>query len=167
MSVKRCPKRECHDCKHVVDIEEDITGRDLITCELDACKYESCIKQVESVFRPCPLCGRRLMADDLAFVDDEGMPFEEMSHIVDFDNVADVKKNAMCKSDRIAANRRKDKRWMAEAEEVYEYAVSHVEYLVLSCKCGFHFSLYAEDVRFPEKGWLNRYCEKANRRATE
>ena len=167
MSVKRCPKRECHDCKHVVDIEEDAMGRDLITCELNTCKYESCIKQVESVFKPCPLCGRKLMADDLQFVDDEGMPFEEMSHIIDFEDIANVKKNAMCKSDRIAAKKRRDKGWITETEEVYEYAVNNVEYLTLSCKCGFCFSQYAEDVRFPSTGWLNRFCEKANRRWKE
>ena len=34
------PSRMCISCKHVVDIEEDVCGRDYITCECDECEYE-------------------------------------------------------------------------------------------------------------------------------
>ena len=40
MSRRMYPTRMCNTCKHVIDIEEDICGRDLITCECDECDYE-------------------------------------------------------------------------------------------------------------------------------
>lgn len=40
MSRRMYPTRMCISCKHVVDIEEDMYGRDFITCECDECKYE-------------------------------------------------------------------------------------------------------------------------------
>ena len=40
MSRRMYPTRMCISCKHVVDIEEDVCGRDYITCECDECEYE-------------------------------------------------------------------------------------------------------------------------------
>lgn len=42
MSRKIYPYPECNDCKHVIDIESDILGRDVITCECDECDFEEC-----------------------------------------------------------------------------------------------------------------------------
>ena len=39
MSRRMYPTRMCNACKHVIDIEEDIFGRDLITCECDECDF--------------------------------------------------------------------------------------------------------------------------------
>ena len=40
MSRRMYPTRMCISCKHVVDIEEDVCGRDYITCECDECGEE-------------------------------------------------------------------------------------------------------------------------------
>lgn len=165
--MKMYPKRECNDCKHVVDIEEDATGRDVIICELDRCEFCPCgndsAPDEPDVFKPCPICGMQLKLENLAFSDEDGEFMGEMEHIIDYEDVKSPV-NAMYPEERVAAELEGDTKWITECEEVYEYACNCVEYLVLGCRCGYQFCMCADDAGFPEKGWLNRFADKANRR---
>ncbi len=166
--MKMYPKRECHDCRHVVDIEEDITGRDLITCELDECEHCPCEEadaEADPVpFKRCPICGYQLTVEDLMFMDDEGTPIGEMDRVTDYENIADPKKNAMWAADRITAEENNDVEWMNRCETNYTGALDDVEYISLSCRCGFQFFLDADDVDFPENSWLSKLASKVNAR---
>ena len=155
MSVKRCPKRECHDCKHVVDIEEDAMGRDRITCELDECEHESCIKEEPSVFKCCPMCGHELTMKNMSFIDEEGYPFEAIERIIDLSSVSYAKNN-----DLVGVIPK-------EEEEIYDWVADYTAAIILFCGCGFYFWEDAESVGFPDEGWFDRFCEKANRRWKE
>lgn len=152
MSVKMYPKRECRDCKHVVDIEEDITGRDLITCELDECEHCSCIEEETSAFKPCPMCGHGLTMENVSFIDEEGYPFEELDWLWDFLNGKE--------SDPAGLTQK-------EKDEIFEVAASKMGAVMVSCSCGFYFWEDAESMDFPDEGWFDRFCEKANRRWKE
>ncbi len=166
--MKMYPKRECNDCAHVIDIMEDATGRDLITCELDECEFCPCGNDNTSdkpdVFKRCPICGMRLEPKDLQFADIDGLPMGDMISVADYEDIKNPV-NAMYPEERAAAEQRGDKEFIDESEDIYAYACEQVEYLVLGCRCGYQFSARAEDAGYPDKGWLNRFADLANRRA--
>lgn len=102
-------------------------------------------------FEPCPICGRNLSTErNLYFIDIEGEMMYELERVTEFDDIAQDKSvNTSC-----------------SAEYVRDL-LDDVDKVCVNCTCGYSLCIDANAVGFPNKGWLDRFKARANRRASK
>ncbi len=111
-------------------------------------------------FLPCPICGMELSEHNLHYFDSEG-EITDFDHVRDYDDFANPVN--MCLKEVWDDLEDTEKKYLSED---YEACVEQVEYIALQCSCGYSFCTLRDDTRFPERGWLDGFKEKANQRPT-
>lgn len=103
-----------------------------------------------TAFEPCPICGRKIVAErNLYFVDIDGEMMYELERVTQFDDIVQDESVNMSFSD-----------------EYVRDLLDDVDKVCISCPCGYSLNVDASSVGFPDKGWLDRFKARANKRAT-
>lgn len=104
-----------------------------------------------TTFEPCPICGRKIVDErNLYFTDIEGEMMYELERVTQFDDIAQDESVKM----------------FCSAEYVRDL-LDDVDKVCINCTCGYSLCIDANAVGFPDKGWLDRFKARANRRATK
>lgn len=94
-------------------------------------------------FRPCPICGAELTAQNIRIIDAMG----EGASIRGSSDLDDAVRDCIIL----------DTGTVLDPESV--------EAVTLICSCGYWLWAPAGEIGFPEAGWLKRFEERANRRS--
>lgn len=104
-----------------------------------------------TAFEPCPICGRNISVErNLYFADIDGEMMFELERVTEFEDIAQDKSIRM----------------FCTAEYVRDL-LDDVDKVCVYCPCGYSLSIDANAVGFPDKGWLDRFKARANKRATK
>lgn len=110
-------------------------------------------------FKPCPICGRNLGTRDIYFCMEDGEVIEELADIADHDNILNPD-NALPHYDRSEM----DDEEQLIAVKVLNECVDCVEFIGISCSCGFHFYSNRDNTIFPSEGWMDQFKALVNKR---
>lgn len=103
-----------------------------------------------TAFEPCPICGRDLSAEkSLAFIDIDGEVMYKLDYVTQFDDIVHDKSVKRFYSDDVRD------------------LLDNVDKICVDCRCGYSLFIDANLVGFPDKGWLDKFKIRANRRATK
>lgn len=159
-------KSDCYRCIHADSISGYEDGEDMFVCgmeeelsdeDLECANEGKCPHYVcENEFKPCPMCGMRLTAQDIVFADEEGYPIMDLDSVCDFED--------LCNPINIEYDGEEDEEDRKRIEEYHNYKVDEIDHVYIACSCGFTFSSNtAYDYR--DKGWFEQFKKEANRRA--
>lgn len=109
--------------------------------------------------KPCPLCGRNLELRKIFFCMEEGETIVELSHPADLENIKNPD-NAFPYDDRSEM----DDEEQLIAIKVLNECVDSVEFIGISCGCGFFFYTNRDNTIFPRMGWLTQFKAQVNKR---
>ena len=159
-------KSDCNRCIHadsvsgyedgedmfVCAIEESLSDDDVELASIGRCPHYICVNE----FEPCPMCGKRLTARDIIFVDEEGYLIGDLDSVYDFED--------LCNPINIIYNGETDDEERKRIETYHGYAVDAIDHVFIECSCGFMYvSNTAHDYR--DEGWFEQFKKEANRRA--
>lgn len=159
-------KSDCYRCIHADSISGYEDGEDMFVCgmeeelsdeDLECANEGKCPHYVcENEFKPCPMCGMRLTAQDIVFADEEGYPIVDLDSVCDFED--------LCNPINIEYDGEEDEEDRKRIEEYHNYKVDEIDHVYIACSCGFtFFSNTAYD--FHNKSWFEEFKKEANRRA--
>lgn len=159
-------KSDCYRCIHADSISGYEDGEDMFVCgmeeelsdeDLECANEGKCPHYVcENEFKPCPMCGMRLTAQDIVFADEEGYPIVDLDSVCDFED--------LCNPINIEYDGEEDEEDRKRIEEYHNYKIDEIDHVYIACSCGFTFSSNtAYDYR--DKGWFEQFKKEANRRA--
>ena len=158
-------KSDCDRCIHadkilgyddsedmfVCDIEDELSDEDVECANEGKCPHYVCANE----FEPCPMCGKRLTARDIIFVDDEGYPIGDLDSVMDFED--------LCNPINIIYDGETDDEERKRTEDYHGDAVDAIDHVFIECSCGFMYvSNTAQDYR--DEGWFEQFKKEANRR---
>lgn len=159
-------KSDCYRCIHADSISGYEDGEDMFVCgmeeelsdeDLECANEGKCPHYVcENEFKPCPMCGMRLTAQDIVFADEEGYPIADLDSVYDFED--------LCNPINIEYDGEEDEEDRKRIEEYHNYKIDEIDHVYIACSCGFtFFSNTAYD--FHNKKWFEEFRAAANRRA--
>ena len=136
----------------VCGIEDSLTDEDVECANKNECPHYVC----EDEFKPCPMCGMRLTAQDIIFADEEGYPIVDLDSVYDFED--------LCNPINVEYDGEEDEEDRKRIEEYHNYKVDEIDHVYIACSCGFTFSSnVAYD--FHNKKWFEEFKREANKRA--
>ncbi len=112
-------------------------------------------------FKPCPICGGALALNGIFFCAEDGEVIEELTDRKDMENIRNPD-NAL--DDDPSEYDYED--WQL-AVMILNECIDAVEFIGISCRCGFHFYIDKDRTDFPHIGWLDQFEALANRRRND
>lgn len=111
-------------------------------------------------FRPCPICGEELTVAGLRYFYCDGESAYSLEGMID---PADPESPSNIEA--VMGSRFDPKEWKHREGDMGDYRamLEDIRYISIGCDCGFCF--FADRRKFPEKGWLDEFRAKANRRS--
>lgn len=161
-------KSDCDRCIYADSISGYDDGEDMFVCAIEdrftdedeellnksECPYYVCAND----FEPCPMCGRGLTVNNIAFTDEEGYMIGDMDNVKDFTDMCNPI-NAIPDGEEYTEDERKDR-----IDFYLNELLDSVENVQISCPCGFTF-FSKRDYDLHDKGWFEEFKKEANRRA--